>query len=337
MQYGINKLKSGAGSLVEAMLGGSGGYDKAYADTFKDLQAGQFSADRARKARAEAGISEDQLSALQGLDGTLGPLMVAQGLDAQLGPSLAGLMRAGGGNAANLADALRTTAGGSREQGAVSEFADGNPDLANIMLRAAGRTPYTPYSQSASGSVLHGATGAVDQSNPLARSAIDENRAQAASGYASAGASRARERLLGVQGQTEALRPDLVRAQTSAADALALDRLTGLAAGPGGDKPTTASRKEQELIAGGMDPRLARGIAYGTFKVLGDPLGMSKQIVDLASQQVIATMDAKGNITWTTPSGLAPSDITGQPSGPAPAGNDSDPLKLRGGAMGIRG
>ncbi len=335
MQYGLQKLRSGASGLVNAMLGdGSPQSHSAYGQELARLYKADTYAADARKTTAEADLATSRLRALEGLEGSIGPVLQSYGVAADALPGYASLLRAGQGNASALVEALARGSAAQRASDAVGTYQGGNADLANFMLQAAGEKAYQPYQQSAQGSVLNQATGAVDQSSPLAMASIASERALAGERGAGAGAAQAlaRERdqaaaLNQAKVITEGLRPDLVRAQTSAENAQAMQRYADASRPGGTGKPSAATEKLNVLLARGVPADLAEGIAYGTIKSVRDPMGMRTQFIDIASGTVVAEVDSKGvlhrnqNIYGGAP---APG---GAPMGGGTAPNDPDGIR----------
>ena len=246
--------------------------------------------ERARKLGIEGDLAQMRLDTLSG------------GLAEHFSPEAVALMQAGQGNAAQLAQGARTF---EELQMARNATEEGDLNRANINLLAAGRQPYQPFAQTASGSVLHRGTGAVDQSSPLARATVAKLGAQA--GQAGAAASLATAR-----------REQLLPAQVAAQEALVAQR--GRQTQTGG-APTTDFRQMQELIAQNVDPQVAQAVGYGTLKMY-KALDGSVTVYDPLTNTVVYQMDAMGNVlrdpNWGM-SGTLPAVVGGAPPPVTPA------------------
>src|SRR5690606_17641226 len=98
------------------------------------------------------------------------------------------MFRAGGDyNPDQLMGAIRNMKESSYVDNALDIY-EKNPDLANVHLRAGGKTPYTPYSVNEKGAVINQATGEINTDNQLAKASLGKLMAEAA--YNNAGANQ---------------------------------------------------------------------------------------------------------------------------------------------------
>lgn len=89
----------------------------------------------------------------------------------------------------------------------------------------------------------------------------------------------------------------------------------------GGGKATTKQREYQEMLELGVPDSVARGVAYGTHKLISDPDSGSRVLVDLASGDVVGSFqpvdpnDQFGPVQWVSNTSKAPSAPTAQGQG----------------------
>jgi len=327
---GVRAFGGGLGDLAASMLGSEGIRQKAQRDQEQRLAQAYAHSMSGRKSAAEAGLLEDQLAALPGLGSayTTQGESLGLGMTPEQGGAMATIARAGGGKQ-NWGDLAAGYWDRLRQGQALGSFDAGNRERANFELAMTGRTPVTPFEQSAQGSVLNTATGAVDQSNPLAGATLGNIAAQEAERLTSAGRHEATAERLTTLTPHEQAR---LEAQAGYYNARAAKPGAG---GGGSYKAADANAiygKAAELYGGYYDPvtgqlrglqenaaasvtqlgRIAEEL-YLEAALEGTPIG-HLEAVSLAAERM--------GIELPRPPGTAP----GAPLGPAGA----DPLGLRG-------
>lgn len=330
-QYGINALQAGVRSLGGLANLGSA-RDTAFDQALTSGATGRLRLAQARKTREEALGAEMANAALAGLEQSgLGDVLTAQGIQQPNVGAWANLMRAGGGDFKQLMEGMRIGSESVRQQRAVDTFPQ-DRELANVMLEAAGRRAYTPFSTNTQGITTNEATGQVDLGNDMAQHALRAMQALTAQRGAAAGASSARAAQIRAQmdpnNPITAADLALTQARTGAANA----RASGVGGGGGG---TSADfRQAQELAALGVPPEIARGVAYGTIKPVKSDVGLSTLFIDMTTGKVLYEVnDDRSIVNHMNPAAGAAGGAAGAPGGsglPTP-GDVVDGYRYRGG------
>lgn len=279
--------RTGLGQLAFALAGGADslGQQAGQAET-RRLSDLALNAARSRKLGTEADLGALRLNARRNLGASIG----GSGLFPKRDPNaIAGIINSG--TAPDPTGGLGNLAKLFLEQAVQGGMVD--PTRA-AQGRFAARGGPAPFVQNAAGSVLNVGAGSVDQTNPIAEATLGNIGAQVAQRNAAAGLDTART------GQVLPLAEALI-GQRNAAAALSDAKRTSPG---GGATPLTATRTEQALVARGIPPEIAQGVAFKTIRLVKDPVGLSAQFIDLATQRVVGTIDSKGVYTPAEP--LAP-------------------------------
>lgn len=173
------RAKKGMGDLMGAVLGGGGYQEDAYQQALQGLYGGANQRAQAIRHGLEGRLLEDQANARAGLGDALAgsAALLPPGADPA---ALATLLRAGSRlHPTDISGMIGDLQGQGFARRAVDTHEAGNADLGNVMLRAAGLDPYTPYSQNTAGQVLNQATGAIGTDSPLVGAAVGKAGADA--------------------------------------------------------------------------------------------------------------------------------------------------------------